>query len=58
MAQQLQHIFTTNTIQRLNMEVAIGIIVYIALLIGLMLFGRFLHQCDEVLERQYKKQST
>ncbi|MEW5798332.1 MAG: hypothetical protein AB1728_04945 [Bacteroidota bacterium] len=39
------------------MEIAIGIVVYLVLLSGLMLFGRFLHECDEVLENQFKKQS-
>lgn len=37
------------------MEIAIGITVYLILLAGLMLFGRFLHECDEVLENQFKK---
>lgn len=39
------------------MEIAIGVAVYLVLLAGLMLFGRFLHECDEVLEKQFKEQS-
>lgn len=39
------------------MEIAIGIVVYLVLLAGLMLFGRFLHECDEVLESQFNKQA-
>ncbi len=35
------------------MEIVIGVVVYFVLLIGLMLFGRFLHECDEILEKQF-----
>jgi hypothetical protein len=31
------------------MEIVIGVTVYFVLLGGLMLFGKFLHDCDEVL---------
>ena len=37
------------------MEIVIGVVVYLVLLAGLMLFGRFLHECDEVLENQFKE---
>lgn len=37
------------------MEILIGVIVYLVLLAGLMMFGRFLKECDEVLEKQFKE---
>ena len=40
------------------MEIAIGITVYLVLLAGLLLFGRFLHECDEILEEQFNAKNT
>lgn len=40
------------------MGIILGIIIYLAVLAGFILFGRFLHECDEHLHRAFKKRSA
>lgn len=37
------------------MDILIGVIIYLIILAGLMMFGKFLHECDEVLKDQFRK---
>lgn len=37
------------------MEYIIEAIIYLVLLAGLLMFGRFLHECDEELDRQFNE---
>lgn len=39
------------------MEIIFAAIAYLVILVGFMLFGRFLHDCDTTLEHQFNKRS-
>lgn|GEM_PF-5553625 len=41
----------------ITMEIMFGVIAYLVVLAGFMLFGRFLHDCDKTLEHQFNKRS-